>query len=73
MLKTAPAASSLAQLRVGFWRTWRAVENAKPGMNRFAITHKALGAGVPVKEMSAEQLARCIEVFSAIKRDHEKL
>ncbi|HEY0550559.1 MAG TPA: hypothetical protein VGF13_13225 [Verrucomicrobiae bacterium] len=42
-------------------------------MNRFAITHKALGAGVPVKEMSAEQLARCIEVFSAIKRDHEKL
>lgn len=68
----APAVSDLPQLRAIFLNTWREVEKAKPEISRYAITHRALGKVVPVNEMTGEQLTRCIEVFTAIKRGHQQ-
>ena len=68
-----PPAASIPQLRAQFWALWNQIEKLKPGTSRHAITNKALGGYVkPVKEMSAEELARVVRVFSAIVRDARK-
>jgi hypothetical protein len=56
-----------------YWALWAKVEKAKPGLSRHAITRNALAlAGGPnpsPKDMTEAQLAKMIEVFSAILRD----
>ena len=66
---TAPPATSLPALHAQFWGLWNRVEKLTPGLNRHAITHKALGYVRPVKEMSAEEIGRVMQVLSAIARD----
>jgi hypothetical protein len=56
-----------------YWALWAKVEKAKPGLNRHGLTRKTLGAAGSinpnVKDMTEAQLAKMIEVFSAILRD----
>jgi hypothetical protein len=52
-----------------YWAVWNALEKARPGINRFAITRKAIGHVPAVTKMSNEELAKVIRVFTSILRD----
>jgi hypothetical protein len=56
-----------------YWKLWKVVETTRPGINRHALTSKALGCHPKVTEMSEAQLAKMISVFSAIVRDSKKI
>jgi hypothetical protein len=64
-LKTAPPPVTTGQ----FWALWKKAETIKPGINRHALTQKALGYHPKVNEMSQAELAKMVSVFSAIIRD----
>jgi hypothetical protein len=72
-VRASSGGKSLTQLRAILWQKWKEAQSAQPGINRHAITQKALGSNVPVNEMDAKQLGRCIEVFSAITRKEPAL
>lgn len=55
-----------------YWRTWNAAEKAKPGINRFAITHRVLGAVVKIQDMTDEQFIKVIHVFESIAKNKQQ-
>jgi hypothetical protein len=52
-----------------YWNLWNKVAKVCPEINRHALTQKALGSHPPVNQMSPEQLAKMIDVFSAVLRE----
>jgi hypothetical protein len=72
VLDTSPAVANLPQLRTQLFAVWNQVQTLKPGLNRHAITCKALGYNKSVPDMTREEIARCMEVFSSILRDAKK-
>jgi hypothetical protein len=72
ILKTAPASAPTVKTYFSLWARIKAI---KPGVNetfRHAITQKAIGSHPKPQDMTAEQLAKMIAVFSAIIRDSGK-
>jgi hypothetical protein len=53
-----------------YWALAKKLEAA--GVNRHALTAKALGRVKPVKDMDEDELGRVIEVFSAVLRDRKE-
>ena len=60
---------SAAQRTAIYWRLWNELEKAKPGLDRFALTRRAIGRVCKPGEMTAEEFAQVLRVFSAIARD----
>lgn len=52
-----------------YWSLWAKVEKAKPGLNRHALTQKAIGCHATPQSMTPDQLKKMIDVFAAILRD----
>ncbi|HTD67662.1 MAG TPA: hypothetical protein VK846_14140, partial [Candidatus Limnocylindria bacterium] len=72
VLNAPPAATVLPQLRKQLFAVWNQLQTLKPGTNRHAITHKALGYSKAVPNMTRDEINCCIEVFGAILRDAKK-
>jgi hypothetical protein len=66
ILQPAPGAKATAAV---YWALWGKVDKIKPGISRHALTQKALGCHPKPQDMAPAQLAKMIEVFSAIIRD----
>jgi hypothetical protein len=68
-LNIAPAKTmSITQRFAMFNKLWKALEVAKPGINRFAIMRRATGK-TSIKEMTHEEFGKLTEVLTAIGRD----
>ncbi|HEX3720643.1 MAG TPA: hypothetical protein VH595_22055 [Verrucomicrobiae bacterium] len=52
-----------------YWALWLKIEKANPGINRHSLTQKAIGCHPKPQEMTPDQLAKMIKVFTAILRD----
>jgi hypothetical protein len=66
VLHPSPGAKATSSI---YWALWGKVEKIKPGISRHALTQKTLGSHPKPQEMTPAQLAKMIEVFSAIIRD----
>ena len=52
-----------------YWSLWAQVEKVSPGLNRHALTQKAIGCHPMPRDMTAAQLNKMLDVFAAILRD----
>jgi hypothetical protein len=66
-----PSASAAPSPKL-YWILWAKVEKAKPGLNRHALTQRAIGCHPNVNQMKPDQLQKMIGVFSAILRDSKQ-
>jgi hypothetical protein len=70
----APAKPLTTQQRHGmYWRLWKAVETAKPGLNRFALTSRVLGSVKKIAEMTDEEFLKVCHVFESIAKKEQKV
>jgi hypothetical protein len=51
-----------------YWALWQRVEQCQPGLNRHALTQKAIGDHPKPQDMTGAELQKMIDVFSAILR-----
>ncbi|HEY3863776.1 MAG TPA: hypothetical protein VGO59_18015 [Verrucomicrobiae bacterium] len=75
VLDSNPSASAPKPTANLYWLLWTRVEKIKPGLSRHALTRRALqchGPNPSPHEMTPAQLAKMIDVFSAILRDAKK-
>jgi hypothetical protein len=69
-----PAKQLTPQQRNGmYWRLWKAAEGAQPGLNRFAITNRALGRVKKIAQMTDEEFLKVCHVFESIAKKGAEL
>jgi len=66
ILDDAPAA---APTPAKYWALWKQIEQRQPGLSRHALTHKAIGHHPKPQDMTAPELQKMIDVFTAVLRD----
>lgn len=70
VLQSAAAeATTPKQRNAIYWQIWHQVDALGKGLNRFALTHKAIGRTTSIAQMSEPEFAKVISVFKAILRD----
>lgn len=63
-----PPVVEIAKLRKQVWAAWHRVEQARPEMNRPALTQKTLSHNHSINDFTAAECAQMLDVFAAIQR-----
>jgi hypothetical protein len=61
-----------AQRNAIYWRAWNTAEKARPGLNRFSITHRVLGRVKKITEMSDDEFRKLVRAFGHIAKKSDK-